>query len=173
LKITPWPAVRSTPLGIGPTGCASYFAQAALAKEFEESAAPLGAFIWPGLTRRNVGEIDIDDVGNWNCLYAPFAARRFIFARDVFRERSFSLSTLARAEASALLASAVSDDPDGWIASVAGWSKPQIRASGVTRHRSNILLTSLTDVQCLPPTSEIASRPFFPSARNAATVKPN
>ena len=124
LKVTTGTTVRPAPFGIGSTFRAGDFAQILLTEELKESPAALGAFIGTSLARRHVGEIDINDVGYWNLIYAAFAARRLILASDVSRERRFSRSTVANAEASAVLVSSVSDNPDGGVATIAWRSEP-------------------------------------------------
>ena len=111
LKVSPCAAVGSAPFGIGSAIGAGDFAKAALAKELKDLSAALGGLLWARLTRCHVGEIDVDHVGDWNLGDVAFAARRCVFAGDIVGERPLSLSTLAHAEASALLASGVSDDP--------------------------------------------------------------
>jgi len=76
------------------------------------------------LARRDVGEIDVDHVGNRDVGYVALAARRCVLAGDVLREPPFNIATVANAEASAKLASGVSDDPDGGIAALARRSEP-------------------------------------------------
>jgi hypothetical protein len=76
------------------------------------------------LVRRHVGQIDVDHVGERDLGYVALAASRCVLVGDIAGERCFSLSTVARAEASAMLASAVSDDPDcGIAAAVVAWSR--------------------------------------------------
>jgi hypothetical protein len=149
----------------------------AFAEELKESTATFRGLFRSSLTRSHVSEIDVDHVGDRNLAYVSFAASRRVLAGDVLGERRFSLSTFAHAAASALLVSGVFDDPDcalgALVLSLAGWPEPQIRASGVTRHRPNILCTSATEVQSLPATLEITSRPRLASVRNAAAVSPN
>ena len=141
LKIAPR-AARTSPFGIGAAGGAGDFAQSPLAKEFEEPAAPLGGLLRASLIRGNVGEVDVNHVGDGNLGYVALAARRGVLGRNVIGEGRFSLSTLAHAEASAMLSSDVSDDPYrgvGAAVALAGRSEPKVRASGLTRHRPNIL----------------------------------
>ena len=127
LKVAPCATVGSAPFGIGSAIGAGDFAQAALAKELKDSSAALGGLLGAGLTRRHVGEIDVDHVGHWNLGYVAFAARRCVFVGDVLGERRFSLSTFAHAAASAALVSGVFDDPDcalGTLGALTGLAEP-------------------------------------------------
>jgi hypothetical protein len=177
LEITPRSAVRSSPLGIGSAGRAGDFTQASLAEELKESSAALGRFLGASLIRNRVGEVNGNHVGDRNLGYVALTARWCVLAGGVFGERRLSFSTLAHAEASAMLVSGVFDDPDcslgTLVLSLAGRSKPESDSLGALRHRPNILCTSATDVQSLPATLEITSRPRLASVRNAAAVSPN
>jgi hypothetical protein len=141
LKVAPRAAATS-PFGVGAASGASDFAQPPLAKEIEESTAALGGLLGTGLMRRHVGEVDANHVGDRNLGYVALAARRSVLAGDVGGEGGLSLWTIALAEASATLASAVSDDPYCGVDSIvarAGRPEPKVGASGLARHRPNIL----------------------------------
>jgi hypothetical protein len=127
LKVAPGAAIRAALFGIFPACRAGDFAQAPLAEEFKQPPATFGRFLRARLVRRGVSKVHADNVGNGNRGYVAFAARRGVFGGDIGGERRFSLSTLAIAEASAMLASAVLDDPDGSLVasvSLAGGTEP-------------------------------------------------
>ena len=70
-------------------------------EEIEQSPATLRRLLGSGLMRRNVGQVDADDIGDRDLVNVALAARRRVLARDVVGEGLFSLMTFARAESSA------------------------------------------------------------------------
>jgi hypothetical protein len=99
-----------------------------LAEELKESTAPFGCLLRARLIRRCVGKVDGDHVSDWNFGYVAFAPRGGVLAGDIVGERPLSFPTLAHAAASAVLASAVFDDPDcalgSLVLSLASRSEP-------------------------------------------------
>ncbi len=83
LKITARASVRPSPFGIGPTRCACNLVELPGSEEFEQPSATLGRLFRAGLMRRNVGQIDADDIGDRDFINIPLAASRRVFARDV------------------------------------------------------------------------------------------
>lgn len=131
------------PCGILATRRAGHSVERALAEKVEQSAASFGRLFRPGLLWSNVGQIEADDIGDWNLGNVALTALWRVLARDVVGERPFSLSKVSLAESSADLVSGVFDDPccalGALVVTLAGWPEPQVRTSGVTRHRPNIL----------------------------------
>ena len=139
LKIAPGAAIRSSPLGISPTGRAVDVAQMLIAEEIERAAvcvhrtslaAPVAA--QRPLDRRSkhrqsrISEMSRSRRAGWYLL-AMYSASAL-----------FSLSTFGRAAAGGDLPAAVFNHPcralDSFVAAVARWPKPKVGALRLSRH---------------------------------------
>ena len=133
---------------------------------------PVRSLMWAGVSRRYVLRVDVEYVS-----YADLRRRAarpvgLVLASDVVGEDSLSRDKLRLSASRADLLCAVSDDERGPLVA-SGRAKPESHSFGVLRHRPNIRLTSATELQSLPATLEITSRPRLASVRNAAAVNPN
>jgi hypothetical protein len=157
LEVAAGAALIAAPGRIGPAALPGDLVKGQCAEEGQKTLGPLYCFLWARLAGGNVPQVDCDHVRDRDCADRPLPASGRIFGCDVIGELDFSARTSFRAESSANVTSAVSNEPSGGggngaVLASPSWPKIEAGAFVWPWHDLNQLSTSSGVVNTRRPT---------------------